>query len=492
MRTLALLLTTLFCLQASCSLAGIPKFQTVTFFSKALDRQTTYIASLPDPPEPGRKYPVVYLLHGAWGNYREWTQNTSTSEILRDKPLIVITPDGGQFGWYLDSPLEPSSKYESFITRDLVADVDTRFQTSATRTARGICGLSMGGHGALSLAAKHPQLFGSASSMSGILHLENHPGKWELDKRLGPVSAAAEEWSRHSVYHLVDQFTSAGIALLFDCGTSDSTGAVTDNRQAHERLSNRGIQHTYHEFPGSHDWKYWGGHLPEHIDFHLSSFAHPTQTPPPPKKLDHYAVRTLQFEKENAEKWQHDTTTRPIVLLGSSSFEILKAGELFPGWAIANRGIGGDRIGLGGYRGLLHRLYCSVFDCHPRSVFLLNGTNDLAQTATHGTPTVDEVADCFAQVVSRIRTGVPDAQIVIVSCTPTRDAHSSVSPFIKDYNARLRQLADRMDGDVKYVDTYSRVVGDDGLLKPQFSRDGLHMNAAGYEQLRQEFLKVMN
>lgn len=478
-------------LQASSGSADVPTLQTVSFYSKALDKQTTYIAALPNPIQPGKKYPVLYLLHGAWGSYRDWTQNTSISEMLRDLPLVVITPDGGQFGWYLDSSRESASTYESFLTRDLINDVDARFQTSPTRTARAICGLSMGGHGALSLAAKHPDLFGSASSMSGILRLQNHPKKWELEKRLGPLQDAAPEWSRHSVYDLVDQFTSTPVALLLDCGTSDSVGALTDNRQVHERLSNRGIKHTYREFPGTHDWKYWGARLPEHLHFHLASFAHPATLPPPTQKPDHYRVKTLQFEKENSEKWQHDTTTRPIVLLGSSSFEILKANELFPGWVIANRGIGGDRIGLGDYRGILHRLYCSVFDCHPRAVFILNGTNDLGQTAHQATPTVDEVADCFEQVVQRIREGVPDAQIVIVSCTPTRDSHAAASPFIKMYNEKLKTLAARLAGDVQYVDTYSRVVGEDGLLKPEFSRDGLHMNPAGYEQLRQEFLKVM-
>ncbi len=183
-------------------------------------------------------------------------------------------------------------------------------------------------------------------------------------------------------------------------------------------------------------------------------------------------------------------TTRPIVLLGSSSFEILKADQLFPGWAIANRGIGADRIGLGGYRGLLHRLYSGVFDLHPRAVFLLNGTNDLAQTAKEGTPSVEDVATCFAEVVQRIRQGAPDAHVFIVSCTPTRDAHAASSPFIKQYDELLKQQAASGGPMVHYVDTYSRVVGDDGLLKPEYSRDGLHMNPAGYQLLKEEFLKA--
>ncbi|MGI8908208.1 MAG: alpha/beta fold hydrolase [Candidatus Sumerlaeaceae bacterium] len=489
MRFLNLILFSALLAADASTIAGT-RLETIAFHSSALDRQTTYIALLPDPLAPGRKYPVLYLLHGAWGNYRDWSQNTSLTQLLNDKPMIVVTPDGGQFGWYADSPIEPKSRYESFITRDLIGEVDQRFPTSATRTARAIAGLSMGGHGALSLAAKHPELFSSASSLSGILRLQNHPAKWEIEKRLGKYPEARAEWSRHSVYDLVDEFTSAGIALLLDCGTSDSAGAIPDNRQVHERLSNRGIQHVYHEFPGTHDWKYWGANLPEHLDFHLKNFDQPLSTTAPQKR-DHYRERTLLFEQENAQRWSNETTTRPIVLLGSSSMEIIKPDLLFPGIAMANRGIGGDRIGLGGYRGLLHRLYSGVFDCHPRAIFILNGTNDLAQTAKEGKPTVEEVAQCFAEVVRRIREGVPDAHLFIVSCTPTRDSHAASSPYIKQYNVQLQQLAETLaDPLVHFVDTFHHVVGDDGLLKPEYTRDGLHLNPAGYHFLKAEFARA--
>jgi len=188
---------------------------------------------------------------------------------VADKGFILVMPDGGPYGWYLDSNMDPTSQYDSAISRDLVADVDARFPTRADRTGRAIAGLSMGGHGALSLAARHPDVYSSASSMSGILNITAHPGKWELDKILGKQPPATPDWEAHSVLGLADRFTTADVALLFDTGTEDATGAVADNRALHQKLEQLGVSHIYREFPGKHSWDYWSAHMPEHIEFHL-------------------------------------------------------------------------------------------------------------------------------------------------------------------------------------------------------------------------------
>jgi len=247
--------------------------QTIAFFSKSLDRPTTYIAILPDGYDDGTSYPVLYLLHGATGGFRDWDTLAPIEADLAPYRMIVITPDGGQFGWYLDSKIKPDSRYESFITRDLIENVDSRFHTVADRSGRGIAGLSMGGHGALSLAAKHPELFSSASSMSGIVKITNHPKSWHLPDILGPLEKNRAEWEANSVYELANRFTTAGVALLFDCGNKDATGATKDNAQLDERLKHLHITHLYHQYPGGHTWDYWRTHVPEHFAFHAKNFS---------------------------------------------------------------------------------------------------------------------------------------------------------------------------------------------------------------------------
>jgi S-formylglutathione hydrolase FrmB len=246
--------------------------QTISFYSTALDAQTTYIAALPSPLEPGRSYPVLYLLHGATGSYLDWDEKSTLTEALDGRGMIVVMPDGGKYGWYLDSPLVPESQYDSAIARDLREEVEQRFPARKDRGGRGIAGLSMGGHGALSLAAKHPELYGSASSLSGILDIAAHPGKWQLDTILGAQPEHLDRWKQNSVYHLADRFTTAGVALLFDTGVMDKTGAVEDARKLHRKLEELGVKHTYREFPGTHSWDYWGKHITEHLDFHQQAF----------------------------------------------------------------------------------------------------------------------------------------------------------------------------------------------------------------------------
>ena len=244
---------------------------TVTFQSESLSTSSQYMAILPDPLEPGRRYPVLYLLHGAEGSHRTYTMRTSVTQEMQKHTFIVVMPDGGKDGWYLDSDLVSHHSYESFIIKDLIADVDRRFPTVASRFGRGIAGFSMGGHGAFSLAAKHTELFIAASSISGTLRLENHIAWKVFHKLMGPYPEAANEWQSHSAFALADRFTTSGIKLLFDTGTSD-TMTLSDNQDFHDRLMEVDVPHTFLLLPGDHSWPYWRLRLPEHLKFHQRAF----------------------------------------------------------------------------------------------------------------------------------------------------------------------------------------------------------------------------
>lgn len=471
---------------------------TVTMFSKVLGRETTYVVVMPSRLQKEKRYPVLYLLHGAYGSHRDWPERTGLIDYAAGRPFFVVCPDGGEFGWYADTA--SGGAIETFLTQELIADVDRRFPTVARREGRALAGLSMGGHGALSLAARHPELFCSASSMSGILALENHPGKWRLDERFGPYDKSPNTWHEHSVARLVDRFTTAGITLYFDTGTSDATGAVADNRLVHERLTNRGIVHTYAEFPGAHTWRYWDWRLPVHLAFHYDRFqslldpkrsAVPTGVVIEDSGHRLYVERCQRFEHENAMLRKAGVTSRPIVLLGSSSIQGMKEKELFPEYWMVNRGISGDRIGVT-QRGILHRLECSVFELRPRAVFILNGTNDLSATARTGEPRVEAVVACYLEVLRRIHERVPDAQLFAVSCTPTRDAYAHISPLIAEFNELLRKEIGALGPWVRWVETYEECVGADGLLRRELSRDGLHVNEEGYSIIQRAFRRALS
>ncbi|MCX7765805.1 MAG: alpha/beta hydrolase-fold protein, partial [Candidatus Sumerlaeia bacterium] len=124
----------------------------ITHHSKTLNRQKNFYVYIPPDAQPGEKFPVLYVLHGAYGNYTDWVMRTNIEDLAENYRMILIFPDGGEFGWYVDSPIERDSQYESYIAKELVPEVDRIFPTVASREGRGIMGLSMGGHGALLLA----------------------------------------------------------------------------------------------------------------------------------------------------------------------------------------------------------------------------------------------------------------------------------------------------------------------------------------------------
>jgi enterochelin esterase-like enzyme len=122
--------------------------------------------------EPARRFPVVYFLHGSTG-----TESSDAglaryvhAEIVAGSidPVIYIFPNGGAESGYRDWP-DSYVKSETLIVRELLPYIDREYRTIAQPGARGICGFSMGGGGAMRLALKYPNLFGAAASLAAAL-----------------------------------------------------------------------------------------------------------------------------------------------------------------------------------------------------------------------------------------------------------------------------------------------------------------------------------
>ena len=238
--------------------------------SKARGKKTYYYAFVPDTPGGPQTYGVLYLLHGAWDSYKTYYERTggSIQYLVKKYGLIVITPDGDPFGWYADSPFDPPNQIETYFIKELMGHVEANFPVDPQR--RAISGLSMGGHGAFVLALRHPGMFRSVSSMSGVLDITRHHGQWELNRVFGPFNTEnLEIWRRHSAFFLaLDQRDYLKqLPTLVTVAESDPW-VLLDNRVFHKKLDELAIQHTYEENKGTHDWTYWAGQIPRHFAFH--------------------------------------------------------------------------------------------------------------------------------------------------------------------------------------------------------------------------------
>jgi S-formylglutathione hydrolase FrmB len=214
--------------------------------------------------EISHRFPVIYLLHGLSDNYSKWVKEVPSIKDLADQyKLIIVCPDGDYGSWYLDSPIDKQSQYETFISKELPAFIDSKFRTIADREGRAITGLSMGGQGALYNAARNPGVFSCAGSMSGSVDFttiaeSGEPRDWankEIAKRLGPYADNAALWRSSSAVFMTDQIKAAGLALVLDCGIDDFL--IWNNRELHHRLLYEKVPHEYLERPGAHNWEYW-------------------------------------------------------------------------------------------------------------------------------------------------------------------------------------------------------------------------------------------
>jgi S-formylglutathione hydrolase FrmB len=121
----------------------------ITFRSAALHRDMVYRVILPKSIAEGQKLPAVYLLHGGGGGYRDWT-NYSDVARYAERGLILVMPEGNS-SYYTNSAEKPADRYEDYIVKDLISDVEARFPAVVGREHRAIAGVSMGGYGAVKL-----------------------------------------------------------------------------------------------------------------------------------------------------------------------------------------------------------------------------------------------------------------------------------------------------------------------------------------------------
>ncbi len=264
-RILALALVAAFLPLAALANKNIREIST---FSESMQKQIPATVILPDSygKKKSKKYPVVYLLHGYGGNFKDWsTIKKDLQERASQANVIIVCPDG-QNSWYWDSPIDPSFKFETYVSKELVEHIDENFRTVKDKKGRAITGLSMGGHGAMWLAIRHNDVFGAGGSMSGGLDIRPFPNEWNMKDRLGEYEKNKELWDKHTVINEIEKLHPEDLAIIIDCGYDDFFYKV--NLDTHAKLLEMKIPHDFIIRPGGHDWNYWNNA----VDFQLLFF----------------------------------------------------------------------------------------------------------------------------------------------------------------------------------------------------------------------------
>ena len=290
-RRIGLLLTLLVStLLAAPALAqtGAARVDCESISSTILGRAVEYCIALPPGYEAGAdRYPVLYYLHGLFEHDRSWGEHSGqqTWESLMSQgkigKFIVVMPEGGK-SFYVNS-YDGHERYEDFFIQELIPAIDHKYRTIATREARGISGVSMGGYGALHLAMQHPDVFGSASAHSAAL-MAKFPnplpteGRWGFYARVlqEPFGAPLNEayFDANNPLTLAEHPERfANLKIYFDCGDQDRYGFDDGAKELDQILTSKGFPHQFALRPGNHGWSYLDQYLHFSLEFHWQVFA---------------------------------------------------------------------------------------------------------------------------------------------------------------------------------------------------------------------------
>lgn len=229
---------------------------TVLTRSQAMNRDIKAVVIMPDTYDRLDSIPVLYLLHGAGGDYANWiTRVPELKELVDRYQIMVVCPDGAKDSWYWDSPENPAYRYETYVGRELPDWIDAHYKTRKDRKGRAITGLSMGGHGALYLAIKHQDVFGAAGSTAGGVDIRPFAHNWGMKTHLGPYAENAERWDQHTIMGMLPLLSTGALTLYIDCGIEDFFYPM--NEKLHQQLLYHKVPHTYVTGPGKHEWPYW-------------------------------------------------------------------------------------------------------------------------------------------------------------------------------------------------------------------------------------------
>ena len=311
-------------------------------------------------PSAATRYPVLYLLHGALGGYMNWFGDGDVEQLIGERRLIVVMPDGGYDGsysdWYglLANQTGPVPAWETFHVKELIPWVDATFPTLADRGDRFIAGLSAGGGGSTHYAADNPGLFGAVGSFSGANdNLEQYPFYPSLSEALWTATDAPGDgpdghctwgdpytqrvyWENNNPTYLASNLkdtplwiasgngipgpldpsltpdpSNVGGSLSSDGGTAAAAATEMEiwdmTKSFVKALNAAGIPHTdYFYGDGTHSWPYWQRDLTDFLEWLTPHIGHPL---PAPRTFD-YRTADTSF---SAWGWQFHVTGRDVM-----------------------------------------------------------------------------------------------------------------------------------------------------------------------------------
>lgn len=255
-----------------------------TYPSTIAEQDVSYRIYLPPCYETsGRRYPVLYILHGLGEgmDYTQWEKlglvDAADSGYARGAlpPFIIVMPDGAVFlpnGTVAHGMnyFTPADSYEFMILTELMPEIEDTYCTWEEAAGRAIGGLSRGGFWAYEIALRHPELFSAVGGHSAALYERE-----DIPPANNPLDLARDGQGIE------------GLRMYLDHGTSDYDWVQEAVALFSTRLDARGIEHTYVVNPvGGHTEDYWASHTADYLSFYAAEWPEDVEALPSCSTLD--------------------------------------------------------------------------------------------------------------------------------------------------------------------------------------------------------------
>lgn len=229
------------------------------FHSPSLNMHTRVNVLLPEFFELQGRLPVVYLLHGLTGDCDDWLYMAKAKQLASRYNIILVFPSAHN-SFYTD--MRYGQKFYTYIAQELQGYIESLLPIDTAQ--RYLCGLSMGGYGALKIALRSPSRYRAVGAFSGVLDIAE-----ERNFKRFPAEFAACFGSRvppeEDLFHLAKQPGAEDLPIYLACGTEDELFPQNERFAA----ENSHLNLRYVKEPGGHEWPFWERHLAAFLAQHF-------------------------------------------------------------------------------------------------------------------------------------------------------------------------------------------------------------------------------
>lgn len=263
------------------------KIVTDSIYSKKLNCWQKYNVYLPTGfDKSDKQYPVVYLLHGLYGDYSNWDKSGGMKLIADELigsgeacEMVIVMPNAGrsdvrtyQNGYFNveDWP------YEDFFYQEFLPEVEKKYRILGDKAHRAIMGLSMGGGGSVVYSQRHPDMYSSCYAMSAWLDNETGEvgGKNQKKDKLFIVCESVKDNSAVKFVENADEATVEKLRTVkwfIDCGDDDFLMDLSV--LLYQKMRDKKIKAELRIRNGVHNWEYWHTALRMALPFASRNFA---------------------------------------------------------------------------------------------------------------------------------------------------------------------------------------------------------------------------